>query len=139
MVKDLLRDIFSKTSFNEKCMSVFLLLLIVMTLISWGMLIFTIIASMGIFPTKTVVTVVEAKKVIPAYNTSVMVGKIIIPQHQPGYYQIRTKIENEEIDIPVEKDFFDKINVGEKIKVDYGLKIFNSYQLIKITQLTRTN
>jgi hypothetical protein len=86
-----------------------------------GLLAFTIVDSVGVSPTKTTVTAIEVKHIVPAYTVIVMAGKVPTSQYHPESYQLHFKIDGEEISSSVKKKFFDDVNVGDKIEVDYGL------------------
>jgi hypothetical protein len=133
MIKDILNDIFPPYwSFGDKCLATLMALGVL------GLLAFIIVDSVGITPTKTTVTVVEEKQVVPAHTTYIMTGKIFIPQHHPKSYRLHFKIDGEEVSLTVEKKFFDDIKVGDKIEVDYGFgRLSNSRKPTKIRLVTR--
>lgn len=123
MLKDFWNDIFSRhSSFGYKCLAGFILLgtLVLFGLI--GVLLFIAVDTVGITPTKTMTTMVEAKQVSSAYTSFIHMGKSIIPQYHSASYRLLFKIDEEEVDHTVEKEFFDTINVGDTIDVDYGQK-----------------
>jgi len=118
MIKDILNNISPYSSFEDKCLLAALMALCLVGLL--GLLAFILVDSVGITPTKTTVTVVEEKQVVPAHTTYILVGKIFIPQHHPKSYRLHFKIDGKKVSLTVEKKFFDDIKVGDKIEVDYG-------------------
>jgi len=138
MIKGILSDIFSPhSSFGERCLAALIALFTV--LVAWllGWLIFFLVNSMGIGPTKTAITMVEAKQVVPAYTTTTFVvsGKVMVPitTYFPESYELRFKIDAKNLKSAVEKDFFDRVKTGEKIEVDYGFGRLNgSYEPVRI-------
>lgn len=130
MIRDILSDIFSPySSFGERCLAVIIALVILIVVGLLGLLAFTIVDSVGVSPTKTAVTMIEDKHIVPAYTTIIMAGKVPTPQFHPESYQIHFKIDGEKISSSVKKNFFDDVNVGDKIKVDYGFgRLSKSYQ-----------
>jgi hypothetical protein len=139
MIKDILNDIFSPySSFGDKCLAALIALLMLVGVGLLGLLAFILVDSVGITPTKTTVTVVEEKQVVPPTTYILMAGKIFIPQHHPKSYRLHFKIDGEEVSLTVEKKFFDDIKVGDKIEVDYGFgRLSNSRQPTKIRLVTR--
>ena len=99
------------------------LFLVLLGVLIVGMMSF--IDSVGVTPTKTTTTVVEQKHVVPAHTTIAMmlVGKVMVPitTHHPESYYLDFKIDGKDMESSVDKNFFDKLTVGEKIEVDYGL------------------
>jgi hypothetical protein len=99
---------------------------------------FVLVDSVGITPTKTAITVIKVKQVVPAYTTIIMVGKIIAPQHNPESYRLKFNIEGKELSVRVEKKFFDDVKVGDRIEVEYGFgRLSKSYQLRQIRLMAR--
>ena len=126
MIKETINDFFFSpySSFVEKCIGAFVVLILLIIVGLLGLLSFIAIDSVGITPMKTVVTVVEEKRIIPSHTTTglIPVGKVMVPtiQHHPKSHRLRFKIDGKEFDYTVEKDFFDGLNAGDKIEVDYG-------------------
>lgn len=99
---------------------------------------FVLVDSVGITPTKTTITEVEMKQVVPAYTTTILVGKVMVPQFHPESYRLHFKIDGEELSPTVEKNFFDNIRVGDKIEVDYGFgRLSNSHKPTQIRLVVR--
>ncbi len=138
MIKDMLSDIFSPfSSFGEKCMSALMMLLMILVAGLLGWLIFILVNSVGITPTKTAITVVESKQVVPAHTTTmfVMSGKVMVPitTYHPESYKLHFKIDVKDLESTVEKEFFDSVKTDEKIEVDYGFGRLNgSYEPVRI-------
>lgn len=134
MIRDILSDIFSPySSFGNRCLVALIALLMLATVVIMGLLGFTIVDSVGITPTKTAVTVVEVKKIVPVHTTIIPAGKAIVPQYHPESYRLHFKIDGEEVSLTVEKKFFDDVNVGNRIEVDYGFgRLSNSHQPTRI-------
>jgi hypothetical protein len=140
MIKDILNDIFSSySSFEDRCLAALMALLMLVGVGLLGLLVFILVDSVGITPTKTTVTVVDEKQVVPVHTTYILMGgKIFIPQHHPESYRLHFKIDGEEVSLTVDKKFFDDIKVGDKIEVDYGFgRLSNSHQPTKIRLVTR--
>ena len=139
MIRGILRDIFSRySSFGDRCLAALIALLMLAGVGLLGLLAFILVDSVGITPSKTVITLVEAKQVVPAHTTTILVGKVIVPQYHPESYRVHFKIDEEEISPTVEKKFFDDINVGDKIEVDYGYgRLSNSHQPTQIRLVGR--
>jgi hypothetical protein len=98
----------------------------------------TIIDTVGITPTKSVITIVEVKQVVPAHTSNVLVGHIPAHLHHPESYKLYFKIDEEELSPEVEKKFFDDVKVGDKIEVDYGFgRLSNSHQPTQIKLAAR--
>ncbi len=108
MVRDLL-------SFWGKCLVAFLALIMFAVVGVLGLLAFILVDSVGVTPTKTAVTVVEAKQVAYGYFSIVP-----LPRYHPGSYHLVFEIDGEELDFTVDKEFFDDTNVGDEVEVDYG-------------------
>ncbi|HOX30419.1 MAG TPA: hypothetical protein P5080_05635 [Candidatus Paceibacterota bacterium] len=122
MIRDLLDDIFSpNSSFWERCLGAILVLLILIVVVLVVLLGLNLVDHAGIVSTKTTITVVEAKQIIPAHSKFILVGKVPVRRHYPESYQLNFKIDGEEVSPTVEKKFFDSLKVGDKIEVDYGL------------------
>ena len=76
MIKDILNHIFPPyLSFGDRCLAAFLALLVLATVGLLGLLSFIFVDSVGITPTKTMAAVVEAKQVVPAHTTIILVVK----------------------------------------------------------------
>lgn len=140
MIRGILDDIFSPySSFGDRFFAALIALFIIGLV---GLLSFFLIDSVSITSTKTVVTVVEAKQVVPAHTTTtmVMIGKILHPiiTHHPESYYLHFKIDDEELDSGVEKEFFDTVDVGERIEVDYGFgRLSGSYNPVRFRSIPR--
>ncbi|HSE35515.1 MAG TPA: hypothetical protein VLB83_05335 [Candidatus Paceibacterota bacterium] len=139
MIRDILRDIFSPYSlFGDRCLAALMALLMLAAVGLVVLLGFVLVDSVGITPTKTATTVVEAKQVVPAHTTTILVGKVIVPQHRPESYRLHFKIDGEELSPTVEKKFFDDVRVGDRIEVDYGFgRLSNSHQPTQIRLMAR--
>jgi len=142
MIRDVLGDIFSSySSFEERCIGVFVALvalLVVAAVGLLGLLAFVTVDSVGIIPTKTTTSVVEVKQVVPAHTTAILVGKVIVPQYHPESYRLHFKIDGEELSPTVEKKFFDHVRVGDRIEADYGFgRLSNSHHLTQIRLVAR--
>ncbi len=134
MIRDIVSDIISPhSSFGDRFLAA--LMALVMLLVSGlvALLGFVLVDSVGITPTKTATTVVEAKQVVSAYTTTVLMGKVFVPQYYPESYQVHFRIDGEELSPTIEKKFFDDIRVGDRIEVDYGFgRLSNSRQPTQI-------
>ena len=97
-------------------------------------LVFTLVNSVGVKPTKTALTVVEAKQVVPAYTTVQLVGKVPVTIYHPETYHLHFKIDGKAVTSAVNKKFFSFAKVGDQIEVDYGFgRLDNSYLPVNIT------
>jgi hypothetical protein len=139
MIRYILSDIFSPcSSFGDRCLAALMALLMLAAVGLVVLMGFFLIDSVGITPTKTATTVVEAKQVVPAYSTIILVDKVIIPQYYPESYLLHFKIDGEELSPMVEKKFFDDVRVGDRIEVDYGFgRLGNSRQPTQIRLVAR--
>jgi hypothetical protein len=139
MFKDIWNDIFSpRSSFGERCLAALLLLLVPVLAGVVGVVGYIIVDSVALTPTKTAVTTIEVKQVVPAYMTTLIAGKVIIPQYHPQSYRVRFKIDGEDVSSVIEKDFFDTVSVGDKIEVDYGFgRLSNSHHPTRIKLVGR--
>lgn len=126
MIRDMLRSAFPQYwSFGDRRLAAIMAVLMLALIGLMGWLALIVIDSANIAPTKTIVTVVETKEVVPAHTTTmvVFVGKAALPTmtYNPKSYHLHFKITGKELDFAAEKKFFDEINTGDKIEVDYGL------------------
>lgn len=139
MIGDILDNIFSPySSFGERCLAAFIVLTVLLAIGLVGLLVCMLVDSVGIAPTKTTVATVEAKQVIPAHTTTMLVGKIMVPQFHPESYRLHFKIDGYKISPTVEKKIFDEVNVGERIEVDYGFgRLSNTHQPTRIRLANR--
>ncbi|HBP00536.1 TPA: hypothetical protein DD617_05125 [Candidatus Uhrbacteria bacterium] len=81
---------------------------------------------------------VEVKQVVPAHTSIILVGKVMIPQSYPESYRLHFKIDGKEVFSPIEKKFFNEVNVGDKVEVDYGFgRLSHSYQPTRIRLVDR--
>lgn len=138
MFRNLMHELFSPfSSFGDRCEAAFKVLLMLVVVAAFGGIVFIVVNSVGITPTKTMITEVESKRIIPAYTTTVfmMTGKIMLPvvTHHPESYCLHFKIDNRELESTVKKEFFKNLSVGDKIEVYYGFKrLSDSYVPMKI-------
>ena len=139
MIRDMLSDVFSRySSFGDRCLAALMALLMLAAVGLVVLLGFVLVDSVGITPTKTTITVVEVKEVVPAHITTILVGKVIVPQYRPESYRLHFKIDGEEVSPEVKKQFFDDVNVGDRIEVDYGFgRLSNSHQPTRIRLVSR--
>lgn len=122
MFKVIWEDIFSPySSLGMRFLSVLLLLFILALFCLLGLLGFIAVDTFGVQGTNSTMTVVEVKRVKPPYTTTVLVGKVPVPQYHPTSYWLHFKVEGHIVETTVEKHFFDGVKVGSTIKVDYGL------------------
>ncbi len=141
MIKWTLNDILSPhSSLGDRCLAALIALLMLFAFGLLGWLVFILVNSAGIAPTKTTVTVVEEKQVIPAYTvtTLVMSGKVMVPitTYYPESRQLCFKIDGQGLKSTVDKKFFDRIKTGESIEVDYGRGRLNgSYEPVRIRRV----
>lgn len=120
MVKKILKDarlyIYSLIG-NDKRDIVFLLSLFLFAL---GITVVGILSEVWPYSVKEVITTIEAKQYIPAYVSESSAGKFGM---QKNYHKELSKIyfkaNGESVVFIVEKDFFDSVNVGDKIEVTY--------------------
>lgn len=134
MIRDILSKIFYPySSFGDRCLATLIALLMLTAVGLSGRLAFVLVDSVGITHTKTAITTVEVKQVVHAHTTAILVGRVLIPQCHPKSYRLHFKIDGEEISLTVKKKFFDDINVGDRIEVNYGLgRLSNSHQPTEI-------
>ena len=117
MIRHTLSDIFSRdSSFGEKCLVALMALLMLAIVGMLGLLAFILVDSVGITPSKTVITVVEAKQIVPAHIITGLAGQVPVLQYYPESYRLHFKIDEDEVSPTVEKNFFDDINVGDRIE-----------------------
>src|SRR5690348_1134582 len=86
----------------------------------------------GVTSRKTIVTAVEEKRVNPAHTTWMQIGRVRFMQHHPASYHLQFTIEGNEVGSTVHKEFFDSLDVGDKIEVEceFG-KLGNSYKPVR--------
>jgi hypothetical protein len=121
MLIDLWNDTFSPySSFGNRCMSAFIMLFILVMSCTLALLGFLVVDTVGVQATNSATSMVEVKKVKPPYTTAILVGKVLVPQYHPTSYWLHFRIDGNFVETSVEKQFFDDMNVGNKIKVDYG-------------------
>lgn len=84
-------------------------------------LLFVAIDSVGVISTASTTTMIEEKVYIPSHTSFLLAGKILIPFNHPQAYQLRVNINGRRVDFAVDKAFFSKVEVGEKIDVSYGI------------------
>lgn len=127
MIREILDAIFSRSStLGDRFMAIVIVLI---ALVAFGILVllgFIFFDSVGVDASKTAMTVINKKEVIPAHNTAVPVGKIMTIQHHPASYRIRFEIDERGVDFSVKKKFFDDIKVGDSIEVKYGYGRFTN-------------
>lgn len=95
-------------------------LLVLVVLIMLGFLGFLAVDTIGVQPEKSTVTIIDTKGVNPPYTSTMLVGKVLIPQYHPTSYWIQFKIDNDVFQTPVKELFFKDVYVGTKIEVSYG-------------------
>lgn len=138
MLRDVWNDIFSvHSSFADRFLAILLLLVTFGTAGLFVFAIFISINSVGITPSKTVITVVETKEFVPARTIygMVPVGKAIVPtmSRRSDSYEIHFKINGHSIESAVEEEFFKNLEVGDKIEVSYGFgRLTGSYEPVVI-------
>ncbi len=139
MFRDTIGDIFSPfLTFGDRCLAALTVLLMIVAIGLVVLLGFILVDSAGVTPTKTTITVVEAKEVVPARTTIILIDKVIVPQHHPESYRLHFKIDGEEVSPTVKEKFFNDIEVGDRIEVDYGFsRLSNSHQLRQIRLVRR--
>src|SRR3989344_5300182 len=99
MIRDMLSDVFSRySSFGDKCLAALMALLMLAAVGLVVLLGFVLVDLVGITPTKTTITVVELKQVVPAHTTISLVGKVTtVLQYHPESYRLHFKIDGEEV------------------------------------------
>jgi hypothetical protein len=142
MFKDLFShlysDIFSpRSTIGTRLLASLISLLMLLMVGVLGVLIFIVINTACISPTRTIGATIEKKDIIPAYTTTTMIlaGKVIVPStvYHPESYNIHFKIDRSEVSMNVSKTFFKTIAIGDKIEVDYGFgRLNNSYEPVNI-------
>lgn len=142
MIMDILCDIFSPdSSFGDRVMASIMVILMLAVVALLGFLVYMLVDSVGITATKTTTTVVETKQIVPAHNTTsfIMAGKTTIPMttHHPESYHLQFKIDSKRIESEVNKGFFDNLDVGDLITVDYGFgRLSGSVEPVNIRRIT---
>lgn len=95
-------------------------LLITVVLLMLGFLGYLVVDTVGVPSEKSTVTAIEVKGVNPPYTTTMLVGRVLIPQYHPTSYWIQFKIDNDVFQTPVKELFFKDVYVETKIEVIYG-------------------
>lgn len=126
MIMEILRDIVSPdSSLVDRFIATVFAVLMFIAIGLLVLLALSLVDSVGIKPSKSVVTQIEQKYVDPAHDTHsyILVGKVMVPQttHHAESYHLSVIIDDEECDIPVDREFFDRISIGDNAKVDYGI------------------
>jgi len=138
MIREFLSDIFDPNlSFGDRCLATLIVTLVVLLVPAviglLGLLGYMLADFAGIAPAKTAVTVVEEKKVVPAQTTVILMKNGMFPQCSPESYRLHFKIDGKELTFTVKREFFNSINVGDKIEVGYGFgRLTGSLQPIRI-------
>lgn len=126
---------------SRRCLAVLMALniLVGVVILGWlGLWGFYFVDSVGITPTKTAITVIEAKQVAPAHTAIIPVYKTIIPQYNPESYRLYFKIDGKQVSSSVEKKFFDSVKVRDRIEVIYGVgRLSNIRQPTRIRLIGR--
>ena len=131
-------DIFSPyVSIGERILSVLVVVVVIGVIGVLGFLSFAVFNSMKVAATKTAITKIEKKEIIPAHSTTtfMMVKAMTIPvtTHHPKSYCLRFKIDGRELSSFVKKEFSDSLSVGDKIEDDYGFgRLDGSYIPVKV-------
>lgn len=125
MIRDLSETIFSRrSSLVEKLCAIITAFFLLACAALFAFMIFDFFNSEGLKATKTAITVIELKQVVPAHSSTITIvaGKVIFPQttHHPESYRIHYSIDGKKLDSSVSKVFFDNVKIGSKIEVDYA-------------------
>lgn len=134
MFREFLSDIFSPhSSFFDRFIGAFIILCIIAIVILLGLITYKIVDTKNVPFAGTAETMVEAKQITPAHLTSIMIGKVVGVQYHPRTYQICFRMDGWYFYPNVSKGFFDYVNIGDKIEVDYGFgRLSGLYHLIGI-------
>ena len=139
MLRGVLNDsLSSHSSFFDRFVGVFIILSIITIVVLLGLLTYKIVDSMDVPSVGTVETVIEAKQITPAHHTPMMIGKVFVMQYHPKTYQVCFRMDGWYFCPNVSRDFFDYVNIGDKIEVDYGFgRLSGSYRVIGIRLLNQ--
>lgn len=126
----MIRNMSSHLPLGYKCMVAILVLIMVVFLGILGWVFFDLINSIGVIPTKTVITPIEAKQVVSAHGP---ILPIISIGARSESYILHFRIDENQLKFAVEKEFFDSIKIGDNIRVDYGFgRLSGSREPVKI-------
>jgi hypothetical protein len=134
MFKDIISDIFSHhSSLGDRLLA--LMIVLIMTIAS-GLLLFLvllIVDSAALEGKETTTTTIEQLEVVPAHTTTsnILVGKVMVPQiiHHPESYHVHFDIKDTDTSISVSRPFFDSVDVGQRVEVNYGYgRLSGSYR-----------
>lgn len=130
MIRDTLNDLFSSRSpLADRCLAAAGVVLMLSLVGLLGLLGFTVVDSAGIAPTETVVTVIEAKLIIPSDVTNILAGKVMFPIFHSKSNMLKFRINGKVVSFKVKEKLFNDVNVGDRIRVDYGFRrLSNLYQ-----------
>lgn len=108
-----------------------LVLLLAVSLLS--LLTYAVVDSAGVGPAKTVQVAVEEKQVVFAQSSTVLVGRVLLPQRRAEAHKLHFMIDGVETTFNVEKKVFNDIEEGDKVAVSYGLgRLSHSPQVTSI-------
>jgi|GEM_PF-2049408 len=134
-IRGVLNNIFSRhSSFGDRSWAAFMALIMLLYIVMALGLGVILIDSVSTGSLKSTTSRIEAKRARPARTAIHPVGKIMVPQHLPQSYKLHFKIDGEKVALTTTKQFFDNIDVGDKIKVDYKIGILGGvlHQSIRI-------
>lgn len=134
ILEQIAKDLFSRySSFGDRITGVIATLMLLAIMMLVGTLVFRLVDEVGVGPTETAITAVDSKQIRPAYSSTILVGKVIVPRHHPQAYFISFKISGTEVSASVTEEFFSTINVGDHIMVDYGsTRLSHSHESVNI-------
>lgn len=126
MAWEMLKTIFAPDSslMDRVIASIFVgLVTLAITFIGW--IVYIVIDSAWIKPSKAVITKITNRYVKPAYTTTsfIMVGKTLIPRttRHPESYHLCVVIDGKEHDMSLTKEFVGGVSVGDMVRVDYAI------------------
>lgn len=122
---DMVGDLFSaSSSFMDRFLAFVMLLVFISLFGIIGFLFYIGINEIGIKETKSTITTIENKGILPAHTTTtyIMVGKVMVPNtvHHPESYWIYFDIEEQQCKESLTYSFFSELKKGDRIKVGYG-------------------
>lgn len=145
MIREFLADVwelFTSSYLSDKVLGILMGVIMMLVAGFLATAVFYLADSVGISSTNTKVTVVSGKNIRPAHTTTTLVstGKTVIPiiQNNPESYELRFRIDDEEMTSRVEREFFDQVNIGDRIEVYYGFGRLSGWKnVVRISSIPR--
>lgn len=144
MFTEKFKDIFSRNSVEtNKANKIVTLLLLLYVMLMTLEPIYKMIDFAGLEPTKTITTVVKQKEFTQTQKTgrAGFGGKVAISRtykYTEEVYKIWFMMDGESVSMPVSKTYFDSVESGQEIQVDYGYgRLSDSRRIIELGRVAK--